>query len=224
MTRHSIPLRCAESTPGLWTPPRLRGCLPNLSWPLWMDTEMGWTAWPSMPQASPPCSLAPAMGRYLSSKVVNVFVMAFDVLRISVMSLTGCFDWFLGESVESDQTWMRPHTPSSWRFCARNGCTPLWNILLYGDYCPTDTFNRFSVSFFNIQALILLLIYWLGKRLVMTRLLSNGKWRRQVMERRRSPSTLFLARYGQWASAMLTLEMVWKWQGTLKKLTVCKGD
>lgn len=41
----------------------------------------------------------------------------------------------------------------------------------------------------------------LGKRLAMTKQSSSGKWRRRVMERKRSLSTLFWARWVQWASA-----------------------
>lgn len=65
MTPLFIRLRWAGSTLGLWTPPSWSVCLPSLSWPRWMVTEMGWTVWPSTRRASPPCCQAPVMGRYV---------------------------------------------------------------------------------------------------------------------------------------------------------------
>lgn len=56
----------------------------------------------------------------------------------------------------------------------------------------------------------------------MTKQSSNGKWKCPVMERKRSLSTLFWARYDQWSCAVVLPEMVENGQGSFKPRTLGK--
>lgn len=108
---------------------------------------------------------------------------------------------------------MRPNITSPWGLCPRHGCTLLWNVILYGN-CFKLRLNAWwecnTFVFLNKKC-----AFCVGTRLAMTKQSNSGKWKHQVMERKRSLLTPFLARFDQWASAAGLRQTFQNWRSLL---------